>query len=319
MTKRLGLALGAGAARGWAHIGVLRGLKELGLEPDIIAGCSVGALVGGAHLIGALDEFEAWAHSLSPLAALRSFNFQITKGGFVNAANAFEAFEEFDRDIETLNVKYGAVACDLATGDEIEITTGSILTAARASSAIPVLLQAIPHQGRWLVDGAIVNPTPISLARKLGADVVIAVDLMAVPKALHRFDETGPRFGEDIDDKSMLDLKNHRDDKHPREKISAAVTKLITDTRQGVEREIQKARDKMKAKPQLFETAMAVTDILQMNIARARAQSMPADILLAPDMREALPTSFDRADEFIETGRQALLNQRYEIERLLRS
>ncbi len=306
MTKKLGLVLGSGAARGWAHIGVLRALGEIGVKPDAIAGCSVGALVGGAHLIGALKEFERWARTLKPLSALQSFALKVHHGGFVDTGPAFEAFRSFDRNIEDLPVKYGAVAADLATGEEVIITSGSVIDAARASSAIPVVFHAVHTRGKWLVDGALANPAPVSLARQLGADVVISVDLNAVPRVLDRFDAP----------KQRMPVPVTRELKHP-ETLTGAVAKLIDDTKAAIDLQVAMAKARAGAKPHLFETAYAAADIFQMQLARARAVAEPPDIWVKPDMRDAMPTAFDRADEFIEEGYRALMKERGDIERLL--
>lgn len=308
MTKKLGLVLGSGAARGWAHIGVLRGLAEIGVKPDIIAGCSVGALVGGAHLIGALDDLETWARELKPLSALESFTLKLRHGGFIDARAIFDAFAQYDKNIEDLPVKFGVVAADLATGEEVEITGGSVISAVRASSAIPVVFQAVKRGESWLVDGALANPAPVSLARKLGAEIVIAVDLNAVPRVLDRFDTPPATVPAVIPA-----------DQHPAPGITGAVAKLIEDTKAAVRRQIDFAKARTHASPHLFETAYAAADIFQMHLARSRAENCPPDILLRPDMRDAMPTAFDRADEFIEEGRQALLAQRGQIKNLLGS
>ena len=306
MAKKLGLVLGSGAARGWAHIGVLRALKEIGVEPYAIAGCSVGALVGGAHLLGALEEFERWARTLKPISALQTFTLKLHKGGFIDTAPAFEAFRSYDKNIEDLPIKYGAVAADLATGEEVILTTGSVIDAARASSAIPVAFHAVQTRGKWLVDGALANPAPVSLARQLGADVVISVDLNAVPRVLDRFDAPAERL-------PVLVPKN---DQLPAT-MTGAVTKLIDDTMAAIDRQVAMARARAGAQPHLFETAYAAADIFQMQLARARAIAEPPDILIKPDMRDAMPTAFDRADEFIEEGYHALMEQRVKIEKLL--
>lgn len=303
--RKLGLVLGSGAARGWAHVGVLRELEERGLKPEVIAGCSVGALVGGAYLVGALDELEAWARELKPLSALKSFSLSVSRGGLVNAAPAFMAFSGFDRPIETLPAKYGAVATDLVTGEELWITQGSVLEAARASSAIPVIFHAVRRDNRWLVDGALANPAPVSLARALGADVVIAVDLNAVPRVLDRFSAPPPQ----IPPPAVAATPDAR--------LPQPVTKLIDETRRLVEKQIDSARQKALSSPQLFETAYAAADIFQMHLARAHARVHPPDVCLEPDMRDALPTAFDRADEFIAEGRRALIERLDDIERLL--
>lgn len=306
MAKKLGLALSAGAARGWAHVGVLRGLKELGLKPDIIAGTSVGALVGGAYLIDALDGFEAWARTLSPLSAFQQFSFNLTSGGLINAEAAYGAFVDYDQNIEDLDIPFGVVACDLGTGEEVKITSGSVITAVRASSAIPVLMNAVQLGDRWLIDGAVVNPTPVSLARELGADIVIAVDLNAVPRTLSRFDRPSNRLPVPVEDKSETPTS-----------LTGAVAKLVNETRENLSLEFQRAKSRIQAKPHLFETGMAVADTVQMQISRARMKTCPPDICLMPDMRAALPNAFDRADEFIETGRQSLLAHAQDIENAL--
>lgn len=307
MTKKLGLALGSGAARGWAHVGVLRGLKEIGLEPDVIAGCSVGALVGGAHLIGALDEFEAWARELKPLSALSAFSLKLGHGGLIDTASAFSAFSDFDRNIEELPVKFGAAAVDLGDGKEVWITQGSVIDAARASSAIPVLFHAVEKDGRWLVDGALANPAPVSLARRLGADIVISVDLNAVPRVLDRFDPPPP---------SVPALRPSDNAVAP---TSRPIVRLIDETRRQVEEQISLFKQRAGASPHLLETTYAASDIFQMHLARANATANPPDILLKPDMRDAMPTAFDRADEFIEKGCQALLDHENAIQVLLKA
>ena len=304
--KKLGLALGSGAARGWAHIGVLRGLEEIGVKPDAVAGCSVGALVGGAYLIGALDAFESWARELKPLSALQRFNLKLVRGGFIDTEPAFDAFRDYDKPIEDLPVRFAAVAADLGTGEEITITTGSVIDAARASSAIPVVFHAVPRNNRWLVDGALANPAPISAARALGADVVVAVDLNAVPRVLERFDPPPPGPPALVPEAQP-----------PATTFTGAVSRLIDETQAAVQRQIDLAKARADAAPHLFETAYAAADIFQMHLARARAKADPPDVMLKPDMRDAMPTAFDRADEFIEEGRRALLAEADRIKALL--
>lgn len=305
MAKKLGLVLGSGAARGWAHVGVLKGLAEIGAKPDVIAGCSVGALVGGAHLMGALEEFEAWARALKPLSALERFSLKVRQGGFIDARPAFEAFRAFDKTIEDLPVKFGAVAADLATGEEVRITSGSVIDAARASSAIPLVFHAVQHQGRWLADGALANPAPVSLARALGADVVVSVDLNAVPRVLDRFDAPPAAVPAVVKPAPL------------RPGIAGAVAHLIEETQAAIRRQLEFSRARADAAPHLFETAYAAADIFQMHLARARAHIDPPDILLRPDMRDALPTAFDRADEFIEEGRKAMVAEGDRLRALL--
>jgi len=237
-----------------------------------------------------------------------AFNFWVNRGGLIDSAPAFEAFSGFDKKIEELPVKFGAVAADLGTGEEVWITQGSVIDAARASSAIPVLFHAVQRGPRWLVDGAVANPAPVSLARYLGADIVVSVDLNAIPRVLSRFNPPPPSV-------PALDPVAEFS---PGESFSGTITKFIEDTRSRIERQMAIAKARTQAKPQLFETAYAAIDIFQMHLTRMRAETSPPDIHLTPDMRDALPNSFDRADEFIETGRKALLDKAKEIAALLK-
>lgn len=294
--RTFGLALSSGAARGWAHVGVFRALKEIGAAPDVISGCSVGAIVGGAYLIDALEDFEAWARGLKAISALESFSLNFRHGGLIDAGPAFEAFRDRDQNIEDLDVRFGAVATDLGAGAEVIITSGSLIDAVRASSAIPVVFNAVRHNHRWLVDGALVNPTPVSLARQLGADFVVSVDLNAVPKVLDRF--AGPAGLPAVIEPLPPATPG----------MSGAVARLIEDTQRAIKYQIDLAKVRSESAPRLFETAFAAADIFQMQLARARSEIDQPEILLRPDMRDATPTSFDRADEFIETGRKAVLD-----------
>ncbi len=307
MSKKLGLVLSSGAARGWAHIGALRALEEIGVQPNIIAGCSIGALVGGAHLVGALPDFEAWARELKPLSALGAFSLNIGSGGLINAEAAFKAFAHYDMAIEELPVRFAAVATDLGTGEEVWLTEGSLMDAVRASSAIPVVLNAIQRGSRWLIDGAVSNPTPVSLARNMGADIVIAVDLNAVPNVLSRFNPP----------MAKLPVVRQTPEAPPAETVTGAVSQLIEETRRRIADQIALNKARAKAVPGVFETAYTAAEIYQMHLARARTAADPPDLLLKPDMRDATPMAFDRADDFIAEGRAMVLNHRRDIERLL--
>ncbi|MEQ8935249.1 MAG: patatin-like phospholipase family protein, partial [Amphiplicatus sp.] len=252
MPKKLGLVLGSGAARGWAHFGVLKGLEEMGFKPDAIAGCSVGALVGGAYLLGVMEEFGAWARELKPLSALQSFTFGVSRGGLVNTAPAFMAFTGFDKNIEDLEVMFGAVAADLGTGEEVWLTEGSVIEAARASSAIPVMFHSVRREGRWLVDGALANPTPVSLARHLGADVIISVDLNAVPRVLHRFSRNQSASSESALFDAAPAMEETGESGEPI--LGPSVSKLVKETRSLIDRQIEMAKQKALSRPKLFET-----------------------------------------------------------------
>ena len=174
--NRLGIALGSGAARGWAHIGILRALEQAGIVPDVVAGTSIGALVGAAYASGRLDRLEEWVTQIDWWEIIRYMDLRL---GGVEGERLMRAFRERvdDVPIETLSKPFGAVATDLHTGREVWFQDGSVLEAVRASIAVPGLFSPVRHRGRWLVDGGLVDPLPVSLCRALGADRVIAVNL----------------------------------------------------------------------------------------------------------------------------------------------
>ena len=171
----VGLALGSGSARGWAHIGVIQGLEEIGVKPQVVAGTSIGALVGGAYVTNTLNEFADWVQSLTVKDVFGLLDISLS-GGMVKGEKLFNFFREHhdNPDIETLEKKLVTVATDMKSGREIWITKGTMLDAARASCALPGLFSPVKMQGRWMLDGGLVNPVPVSAARAMGADVVIA-------------------------------------------------------------------------------------------------------------------------------------------------
>lgn len=176
---KIGLALGSGAARGWSHIGVINALKKVGIEIDIVAGCSIGSLVGAAYACDRLSALEDWVTSFSYWDVLRLMDLSWQRGGLLRGERVFNQYREImpETEIENCSRRFAAVATNLSTGRELWFTEGDLHLAIRASCSIPGLMAPVAHNGYWLVDGAVVNPIPISLTRALGADIVIAVDL----------------------------------------------------------------------------------------------------------------------------------------------
>jgi NTE family protein len=176
--SRIGIALGAGAARGWAHIGVLRALEDAGIQPHVVCGTSIGALVGAAYADERLDELEKWVTALTWKKVMGFFDIGFG-GGLLKGARLTSFLRErfLDKDISQLARPFGAVATDLQSGRELWLREGTVSEAVRASIALPGLFRPWARGGRLLVDGALVNPVPVSLCRALGADFVIAVDL----------------------------------------------------------------------------------------------------------------------------------------------
>ncbi|WP_346432243.1 patatin-like phospholipase family protein [Breoghania sp. L-A4] len=175
---RVGLALGSGAARGWAHIGVIKALEEAGIRPDIVTGTSIGAVVGGCYLAGKLDMLETFALGLTRRRMLGLMDFTLGGSGLISGNRLMRLLKKDlgDIAIEDLDGAFTSVATELGTGHEIWLRSGSLVEAMSASYALPGIFQPAQIGGRWLVDGALVNPIPVSVCRALGARVVIAVN-----------------------------------------------------------------------------------------------------------------------------------------------
>ncbi len=178
--KKLGIALGSGGSRGFAHLGVLQALGELGIEPDIVAGSSVGAIIGAFYVADKIVACDDWAKGLCRKQAFKLMDFQFfTKGAFVKGDKIIEFFTKTIGafNIESLPKPFLAIATNLITGQEVWLKDGVLSEAIRASMAFPGLLPSIFYKEQWLVDGGLVNPVPVSACRAMGADIVIAVDL----------------------------------------------------------------------------------------------------------------------------------------------
>src|SRR3977135_3959986 len=175
----IGLALGGGAARGFAHIGIVRTLIAHGIVPNVVVGTSIGAVVGGAYASGHLDTLEEWARSLQPRNILGYLDIRLNGSGLIGGDKLAAQLEAAIGQtlIEELPLKFATVATEVRTGHEIWLTHGRMVDAMRASYALPVRFSTELVGDGWLVDGALVNPVPVSAARALGAEIVIAANL----------------------------------------------------------------------------------------------------------------------------------------------
>ena len=288
----IGLALGSGSARGWAHIGVIHALARLGIKPDIVCGSSIGALVGASLACGRLDKLDAWLHDLNLRDIIKLIDLSFTSGGLIQGDKLAQAFCRFvdDVDIESLPMAYGAVATDVEAGREIWFRDGSLLDAVRASIAIPGMFPAIQHQGRWLVDGGLVNPVPVSMCRAMGADIVIAVNLNSeLPGSKARADSRKTRLALNLPQNELIDK----------------LANTLGPIRERIEM-ILPADEEADHSPGMFETMNASIDIMQDRITKSRLAGDPPDILISPHLAHLGWLEFDRASEAIEEGSQAI-------------
>lgn len=294
---KLGVALGGGAARGWAHIGVLRALQKAGYEPDIVTGTSIGALVGAAVAAGELDRFEAWVRRLGlrEMVSLLDIGFS---GGLLKGERLMSFFHKTyaDRPIQALPVPFAAVATDLHTGEEVWLKEDSLSDAVRASIALPGLMAPAIVKDRTLVDGVLVNPVPVTLARALGADVVLAVDLSKdiVGRHLRRPTEEVSRPGSAFPDNvnADTDLVNASGwlGEFP-QRISARLSQMF--------------QQEGPALPSLFGVVATSITIMQVRIGKGRLAADPPDVLVTPGLSHIGLMEFHRAAESIAAGEMA--------------
>jgi NTE family protein len=290
---KIGIALGGGAARGWSHIGVMRVLEREGIVPDVIAGSSVGAVVGGCYAAGKLDQIEEFAVSLTKRRVMGLLDFHITGSGLIAGDRLRRLLEHdlADLRIENLPLRFATIATELGTGHEIWLTRGALIEALRASYALPGVFDPVKLGGRWLMDGAIVNPIPVTTARALGADIVLCVNLNA-----------------DIRIRGTV-IQSHSAELDTADEIIEAATEErrrwgVFTVLDAAERMRQRGRRAATA-PGIASVMVDAFNITQDRISRSRLAGDPPDVMIAPKLSPIGLFEFHRAEECIELGKQA--------------
>lgn len=284
----LALALGSGSAKGWAHIGVLQELEAMGIRPKVVCGTSIGALVGAVYVSGQLDAFADWVQKLTvrDVFGLMDFSFS---GGVVKGEKLFDFFQEQHQNpkIEDLPTRFAAVATDMHNGRETWLDKGPVLEAARASCALPGLFSPVKHNGRWMLDGGLVNPVPVSVCRALGADVVLAVNLNHLPMGAHMSRQN---------QRAMAKEKPRNQDEGLWQKV---MDFLSSDDGED---------------PGFFDVVAASVNIMQDRITRSRMAGDPAEVTLTPVLADFAMMDFHRAGEAIQEGRRLMQRSRGQLE-----
>ncbi len=291
---RIGIALGSGSSRGWAHIGILQALEEMGVRPHVVTGCSIGSIVAAAYAGGRLDSLEGWVRSLRKRDVAGFFDIGWRLNGIIDSRRLRSFLEEYvapeSARIEALALTYGSVATDLVNGREVWFTEGSVLDSIMASIALPGLFVPVRRDQRWLVDGGLVNPVPVSLCHALGAELVIAVNLNGDIVGRH----LGRARGGSAEEGSALEslLETLRD----------YSSNLFPESHRG------------ESPPGLFDIIASSINITQDRITRSRMAGDPPDVLLTPRLAHIGLLEFHRAAEAIEEGRKCVERLRPTIE-----
>ena len=286
--KKIGLALGSGSARGWAHIGVIRALDDAGITPDVISGSSIGALVGAGYVTGRLPELERWVKSLTRWKMVRFVDVTFSSGAIVDGERLrqelSEVIGEEDMLIEDLPTRYAAVATNLYSGREKRFTEGSLHDAIWSSAAIPGILPPVNIDAEWYVDGGVVNPVPVNLCRYMDADLVIAVNLNG--------NIIGRKPGMALVEPELEEMAKN-------DSFSKIKQSIMRHPLYPFPPEEGEAAPKS---PGMLETFADAINIMQERLTRSRMVGDPPDVLISPHLADIGMMDFTRAQEGIDAG-----------------
>ena len=291
----IGLALGGGSARGFAHIGILKTLIAHGIVPNVVVGTSIGAVVAGAYVAGHLNRLEEWARGLQPRNVFGYLDIRLNGSGLIGGTKLAAELEAAIGPtlIEDLPVKYAAVATEVRTGHEIWLTHGRIVDAMRASYALPGIFSPVLVGDRWLVDGALVNPVPVSVARAFGAEIVIAAN---VSSDVFAHGTTVYAHGPSVVTPAEPEPAPVAERAAPKR----GLRKLFS-----AERTMKREFFGSAARPGISSVMVDAFNIMQDRITRARLAGDPPDLLISPRVGQIGWFDFHRADDLIAHGARA--------------
>ena len=286
----IGLALGGGAARGFAHIGILRTLLAHGIVPNVVVGTSIGAVIGGAYAAGQLDTLEEWARRLQPRSVLGYLDIRLNGSGLIGGDRLASQLETAIGPtlIEDLPLKFATVATEVRTGHEIWLTHGRMVDAMRASYALPGIFSPVLVGDRWLVDGALVNPVPVSAARALGAEIVIAANISS-----------------DVFTHSTTVYAHGPATGAPGAAVEPAPPKRGFGRLFSAERTVKREFFGSGGRPGISSVMVDAFNIMQDRITRARLAGDPPDMLITPRVGQIGWFDFHRAEDLIAHGARA--------------
>lgn len=301
---KIGLALGGGAARGWAHIGVLKALAEAGIRVDCIAGTSIGAVVGAVYASGGIAELEEVVLQFDWRQIAYFLDVVWPVSGLIDGSkvSSFIRSHLKEMTLEELPIPFCAVSTDLGSGEEVVLREGDIIEAVRASISVPGVFTPVKKNGKILVDGGLVNPVPVSVVKAMGAEYVIAVDLNHGQVCRGKRKEAlAPRPNAEvskIEPKGLTEkLKRMMEDLN--KKISSFDFPALH------QRERQANEDPM---PSIFEVLTTSINIMEAQITTTRLQADPPDLLIQPSLSGVKFLEFNRGKETIAEGYLAAKN-----------
>ena len=302
---RLGLALGGGAARGMAHLGVLRAFADAGVQIDCIAGCSIGALVGAIAASGRTDGLEAVFKTFDWKRTLSFFDVVFPRSGLIDGAKVTALVRDHlpATQMEALPIPFAAIATDLLSGDEVVLRSGDVIDAVRASIAVPGIFTPVRVDGRVLVDGGLSNPVPVSVLRAMGAEQVIAVDLnhgVVDGRAKRRLRPKKDAAETPVQQRGGRWMDDYRH-------VMADLKSRLLARNAPAKAQFSRWANTEEPLPNVFEVLLASVNVMEMHITENRLRIEPPDLLIRPPLGDIRFLEFGRAEEAIDIGYAAAL------------
>jgi NTE family protein len=316
LRKTVGLVLGCGASRGWAHIGVIEALEDAGIPIDFIAGCSVGGYIGALYASGSLGSLKKFLLRMDGQKIFSYFDVVFPRSGLLNGSKRVRELFSMHTDaltFEDLDIPVVMVATDLDRGKKVVLKSGSIIEALRATMSYPGLFAPVRVNDRWLVDGGLIDPVPVGLARAMGAEVIIAVDLNSriVSRSRKPFSSNGSN--------NRTELIPMKPEPYPQGRNE--LMRKMAEFYEGVENSF---RDRTKEflhrdvmTPDIIETVMTSIGIMQERITRINLAVDQPDILIQPRLGELKMMNFDQVEHSIKEGSISVQEKLEDIHPLL--
>jgi len=315
--KTVGLVLGSGASRGWAHIGIIEALEEAEIPIDFIAGCSVGAYIGALYASGSLASLKEYLLRMDGKKIFSYFDVVFPRSGLLNGSRRVRELFAMHTAAETfqeLSIPLMMVATDLERGEKVVISSGNIVEGLRATMSYPGLFAPVRVKGRWLVDGGLVDPVPVGVARAMGASVIIAVDLNSRIISRHK------RPDESTGNLKLIDLSSQEFREEEPDTRSELIKKMADLYANAGNNFKQKTNDYLRREattPDIVETVMTSISIMQERITRINLAVDRPDILIQPRLGEIKMMNFDQVAPAILEGHLGVQEKLEDIRTLL--
>lgn len=295
---KVGLVLGSGASRGWAHIGVIEALEEAQIDISMIVGVSAGAFIGAAYAGGGLEKVRAFALDMDWKGVLAHLDLAFPRSGFMEGKKVAELIKLYTNasSFEDLNIPLSMIATDMHTAEQVILDKGNLTDALRASMGVPGVMTPVHYEGRWLVDGGVVNPLPINVCRDLGADIVVAVDINSERISKRPRKQSASQMEKNIEraEKTRLEIVGSWVEKY------GSVGK-------NMRTRIDKWFSSDEPTPHIFDVLVSSLNIMQKKIEEMNLKASPPDFLIQPQLGDMSFFDFDQAEHAIDEGYQQTL------------